>query len=1655
MENWGVDMGTQKEILRYFRIFSIITHMTEKLNEQPSSEGKWKKRGSEKEPYRARRISHESNTSIEYGEKTWTTAQTVRDLMQNHLDAETGRYFEQIAETIFDETTIKQYLEEETDGEKRKNVDDFLYSAFMYAKHANDMSSDARHLSEKYLKDASDGLLVKNTVKETDSFSPALFLETAKTLVEERPLVSYEVTELLSGKSLGFIPYETLRDEPMYQYDNYHITGMKIVDRGSGFDSQLSSLYITSKTGKRHMRGKYGEGAKMSELHLLRNGATIKMRSAYNIENENGEHRSRVWQTHPKTDEGKLASHGVEIEKEEAEENTGSMVMIRFDKAKGAFQQELLDNIDPRKGGLEKNIADFGENSFSYPMPVTEAHLAGVNTSGDGETQYVQGLRVELAAESFGYQKPWFSYDFLDSSIIAGRDRNEIKNEIVDRIESFWENTDNPELINQLVYTAVHGTKREKATYTAELRALNNILYEGTKKYPLVKEIADRALISELDLREHTPTVIVTSSEESSKDNKKAFSYARKEGYEIKKIEANIGAGSLEQFIKRLPGTFEVFSIYDIERNITEEKTKKEHVERAEGEQEIKLREIFENAVVSVNEFAKKTGMAEQKFTLKFDLSDKQEYGKSKYDNDDDEEDWYGKSDDEEDDEDWYASNRDENEEEEEDLPPVILCGNNVVKIDPNKLSYPLPEYHKTIQKQIEIYLLGGLHKNYNIKDFEETNDKEESEEEEENVEDYENLEKELTDKIKRMEEREEKESGEGWVSGTQSSHNRGWRGSADKDWKNKQDLGITNSPEVKKSMSDMWKEAYDSTEKENVDGISDLKNKYDDFGMNEEEEDFGGYDDYESGEDKESVLKNLQQRLDNLIEENIPEDSSLLATIPDTMEYAKDPAVFSRIIEMMMSAKNSEHEKGKMKYEAYQRALATDLTFSEAQEILKSLGKDSYPVESILKTRIFSDDGKITYYYPDEKAWRTQSLKDMEATAVWHDMPVYTLRDGRLFIPTPVEKGAVLTKGEGKKRSYIFSEGDKFLDLGEYDVKYEDYGNWRKISLHPAGIIVEPEKTKNVWKNISPNEQIQEQLSEYSYFPAGETSSEGTITKGVVSTAIPIEYGQDEWDNPVRVFQDVVQNHLDASREGERVILLFEVDRDNNRAWVSEDELLPSEKIIGVDIKDAGFGYYPSNIATMGASSKKSPLFAGKYGEGQKMVAAAALRNGMDLTYRSVVQGDNAGIQSWTAETVSKPIKVTLGGKEVEKKLVAFDVKPDDASSGETGSSTTLQLPTNATPEQESQWKEWMYAIDPRQKDKRGNGGLSRFVRQLRKPNSERVSIVGSVSVLLDEPGAVYENGLRINASAEAGRSLTFGYDVPEIVTTRERNSYNSDRLIWYAKHALSQITDPSVIEEILRKSVNAEKITKELEIGSIMERSQSASSIWAEVANKVWPGYVVYSREKLSKQMHPENDMFYEIAGHGERKRKDEEVEQASRIFANLVHLDKNKLLNVSEHDYNGFSRLFPTAESIIQKMETETVPLSPAIKKNLCELLAESAKECVEMMKNEEPNFSSYQKERIYEKAEEWNDSNKIEEKNGVAVSVMDSAFHGKAGREVVFNEELLLSGDRRQLAHVALHEMTHILSGYGDYSEEFVLLLYGLAQHLAEKKEENKT
>jgi hypothetical protein len=1497
----------------------------------------WKPRGNENEPYQARRISHEAKSSIEYGEKTWTTAQTVRDLMQNHLDAETDKYYKSISSILIDRERGETLGEEAS-----KKIEDFLYSCYMFASHVSDMTPETRSISEKHLQKLSEGLSVRESVVRGGMFDSSLFVEQASEIAMHTPSVSYEITNTETKESLGWIPYETLRDEPLYQKTilgkhTYAINGMKMVDRGPGYDSQLSALYISSKTGKRHLRGKFGEGAKMSELHLLRHGAQMKMRSQYALESDEGE-KKRIWQARAKIVDKRLVSEGVEIEKT-GDEETGSTTIISLKNAGSTFRDEMVRNIDPRKGGLAGNIAEFGSQDFVYPMPVAEPHLVGINMSGSGDIQYVQGLRVELAEEAFAYSKPWYSYNILDSSIIAGRDRNEIKNEIVNRISAFWKNNDNPELLRQLVHTVVHDKYRGEQRGPTELSFFESTLIEtidASEESQALKAkiqgILDEEFLKGIAPEKNLPTLVLSNGRYKDRgDWGEVILFAEREGYRIKTVAVDVSPWAISKFAGRISAEYKIMSLRDVEDELRRRKEENKGItkEFVEGEKEQAIREVFSSAVDSLNSFLTACEIPTRSFTLRFAPSDDGNlYDEDEYDSHDP-----------------FALFSDKKEEKK-----AMRLIQGELSMDPYEIDDPRGGGEGDLKRQIELCLLSAY-------------------------------------------------------------KNSGY-------------------------------EKHDTSE------FGDSDDGFTDFPPTYFEDEFIG------DEGNEDYLKETQHILDSLLAKIMPEDSSVLTVIPHSFDYVQNIEVMKRLLEGFSETTEGKTDKNERIYSMYRKIISSKLSLDEAMELLgRSNGINEYPL-NMLSKRVFLRNNSLCSYSSREGKWHEMPLSEENRITMWNGYPVYELEDGRFFVAASMGEGAVFSKGEGKQREYVFNDGENFLRIGENQVGFTGYDtNSDGVSVHPAGFILA--KNKN-GATYSPATYVQERLKEYSYFPTGSTEKrKDVVIEGVFSTAIPVEYGKDEWDNPVRIFQDIIQNHLDAASGAEGVSLGYQVERDGKIVWVKEEEMGQADVIIGLMISDNGEGYAPSDIDTMGASSKKSPLFAGKYGEGQKMIAAAALRSGLDLEYQSFILEKGERTQ-WSAHAVSESRDVVLDGKEVEKKLVAFDVSVADPDSS-IESRTILKMSSSASPKEAEQWSQWVSIIDPRKKDNYGNSGLARFVRQLREPKSEREYRLGNITILLDEPGAVYENGLRINSQAEAGRSFSFGYDVPEVVTTRERNSYNSERLHRYMHHIIAHIEDPQVIKEILDKVVAGKnRVNPDLKIGDILRGPTTATSAWAKVAQKMWPGYLVYSSEKLRSDMDPTTDEYGNpnyFLNDQDRKRQYELAEKARRIHANMAHIDRKKLLDVSEDNYAAFSSMLPTVEEFVSKLETVTVPMPAETKKILSKIVAESANMISQVLKKKQegvnPKNFDYTTGKYNERIQNWTDARSIEQSDeGVAVSPISSAFHGKAelDKGVIFNEALLFENNRRQLAAVSLHEMTHIITREGDYTEEFVGMLYDLAKYL---------
>ena len=207
--------------------------------------------------------------------------------------------------------------------------------------------------------------------------------------------------------------------------------------------------------------------------------------------------------------------------------------------------------------------------------------------------------------------------------------------------------------------------------------------------------------------------------------------------------------------------------------------------------------------------------------------------------------------------------------------------------------------------------------------------------------------------------------------------------------------------------------------------------------------------------------------------------------------------------------------------------------------------------------------------------------------------------------------------------------------------------------------------------------------------------------------TDLPKEFGKEAWNDPVRLVQDIIQNHIDAAHGG-AVTIEFEVDRSGRRQWVLAAAIGKKDVLVGLRISDNGSGYAPHNLHKLGSSSKISHLFRGKYGEGQKMVAAAAARHGFDLHYESVVYLQDKRTR-WQANTTTIPESVVVRGEPTTVDRVAFQITSQPENKSATISSTTIRIPPGIKLDVAGQkvWSAIAATIHPAQRDAHGHAGI------------------------------------------------------------------------------------------------------------------------------------------------------------------------------------------------------------------------------------------------------------------------------------------------------------------------------------------------------------
>ncbi len=1476
---------------------------------------------------KVKRLHADTKTHIEYGEKTWTTAQSVRDILQNHLDAETQRFFDKLLSSVVDTDKLS-----EGPTITGPNFDDFTYFLYCYKKGLISFSEDAEKQMVDLLNQYSNTIpLRKELLNKDGKLKLDAIRKAVISITETPPKIEYKIkdSKAVNGENfVKWVAYDKLQ-HPQYSEKiegskakttefRYQIVGMKIEDEGSGFDTKLSAFYKSTKRGQRHLRGKFGEGAKMSATHLMRHGASVKMRSRFKINSQEPTHE-RIWQHRAYVgEENTIEQKGIQVDlPPNTESDLGSYTLITIHNADPIFQQDFRANVDPRiKGkGLQKNCLEYSSARYYYPMSILRygEKPVGVSLDVSPENQYVQGLRVGSEVNSQNEFTSLFSYNFLDSSVLQGRDRSELKKSIASQINNFWIHADSQFLITELINRIA--TNKFSESTAPEASVLDKILSRGHDPLAVndtqarrTTEIALRVFPAIVNAKPGFKNLIVKEADIFR--NRDFIENLQLRGFNVITLGADIGDESIAKLNKTHEGNYQFYSLTTANAEL-----QSQHNEMSQDDERVRRSlEIYNSAVAELKLLAEKSGLKLDDFNFENTPHLREVIDPTKE-------------------------------------PPFSLSFNDETRkfklvIRPELLSF-------AVQKT------GG---------------------------------------------------GEYW----------------------------------KRRMQVLLLATFQ---------------RYDNF------------------LDQNSLYIASQDTAQEILNKTLHKGQPDVDVLPQSFNY--EPQVIDPIGAIKrFNSEQTNIQESLVGWDIYRTISKFQLDLAGMEKV--SVNFDQIPepyrqrVKDIMMQRIVVENGEIAYFdYPEDGKGDLmlfkKSLDSLVPLSHIDGKPVYQLGD-KLFYYFDFPKGSVikLEKADQYNNHTYVMYGGELLDFSEYSFGPYQF-NPNPTTIERGGIVIKNPKYSD---NLQTLETELKAITITS--PERRSTNAMRFLEGIVETPFSSEYGIDEWDKPERVFQDIVQNHLDASPSG-KVDVRFEVKRGQERVWITEQEITDSDAIVGLRVTDNGDGYTPNDLGTIGKSSKKSPLFAGKYGEGQKMIAAAAIRNGLELIFSSE-SNYNGSRYRWEGKVETKPEEIFIGGKPSNIDRVVFNIssKPSDAEKTFT-SSTVLRLPEGGSQNSEV-WQNWLKVIDPREKNEHGDGGLARYVLPMRHANNERIIDMGYMKILLDRPGELYENGLLVPKKAETA----LGYDVPEVVSTRERNSYDSDKLHQYIMSAAFTCTNSDYAMTIMQKFKekyltevinNPNGYIKDIDLN--FERMYSgnfssfvpAKPFWKQAYTEQLGVYLVHSEEKLRDDIKFLTEELSNTNTRAERREEAaKELTEAYVTLFNVRHIPSDLIIHVKyRFGYSNWSKVFPTVEEFVRNISEQEIPVSDDIRKALETVVSAS---CNVLRDTQDHLRSSPDGQHLFgsiitgkasqeldsealvqietslkEQFERWTPEALRHHPGRVFVAPANAGYLGIAIRNRIgFNEWLLLASNPKiEITGTARHELIHKIYGLGDYSPEFIMML----------------
>ena len=573
---------------------------------------------------------------------------------------------------------------------------------------------------------------------------------------------------------------------------------------------------------------------------------------------------------------------------------------------------------------------------------------------------------------------------------------------------------------------------------------------------------------------------------------------------------------------------------------------------------------------------------------------------------------------------------------------------------------------------------------------------------------------------------------------------------------------------------------------------------------------------------------------------------------------------------------------------------------------------------------------------------------------------------------------------------------------------------------------------------------------------------SETNQGKDFISSNITLSYGGEVWRDPKRILIDALQNHLDAKKDQLPQMSFRVYSSDGQLATVSGDQLQTLDKswqILGVEISDTGNGYPTPYLAVLGETTKTDDDI-GKFGEGLKMLAASAIRQGMDVSFSS---------RDWVAVPTAYQASVKDYETSTEQTFPMLGYRMTWQPNSRVGSSTQFSLingiqsgQVQLTTEQisaiqaktrESTWGDWVEVLDPRNADNLGSRGLERYTLS---PETEQregnfVGVIDSTS------GRVYEKGLLIPGQID--QPMMFSYNIDgSVIDTRERNNFSKNMLDAYLQDYFDNLKDPEVMRTMLEKAKadpNSDFYEyKFLRIAGLTDTSKRTQVLWRQAYYDVFGADAILSEQPELRKL---EQAAYSRAGLSEGAMS--HYAQIRNIVANEAHLEGNLVILPSRLQtfFNVKARVYKS-QDYLKDIEAAEVEVPPEDKSNLFATIKTLNGLTMAMLESMDSN--QQRREALARVVPSGLLDQKVARLRDMAeadIRIKNASFPAmgmvaeEAGKPVVYLNEKVL-GDPNQVVDTYIHELSHFLSGKGDYTIGFqrfmmMLALSGRSQPLA--------